>query len=181
MQPQVAELDNKIIKDYPFDEVVASMHCMKSKDMYEPSSYRGMTKEDAIKEYLEDSVRCLKLYKDFDTYGHIDYISRYMPYEDQQLYYADHAGLWDEVFKLLIAGDKAIEINTRRLDDPKAVETLLVLYKRFKFLGGKYVTLGSDAHYTEHVGRRLDVAAKMAKDAELQIVHFNKRRRIEDK
>ena len=181
MQPSCAAADNAMLQQYPFDEVVASMHCMQGRDMYEERTYLGEDKMAAVQDYLEDSIRCLQLYPDFDTYGHIDYISRYMPYEDKHLYYAEHPKLWDEVFKLLIAGDKALEINTRRLDDPQALPPLQVLYQRFKKLGGKYVTLGSDAHYTEHVGGRLGIAAKLAKDCQLQIVHFKARQRILDK
>lgn len=181
MQPGCAAADNAMLQQHPFDEVIASMHCMQGRDMYEERTYFGEKKVDAVRDYLEDSIRCLKLYPDFDTYGHIDYICRYMPYEDKHLYYADHPAMWDEVFKLLIAGDKAIEINTRRLDDPAALPPLKVLYQRFKALGGKYVTLGSDAHYTEHVGRRLDIAARLAKACGLQIVHFKERKRLIDK
>lgn len=62
--------------------------------------------------------------------------------------------LFDKLFLLLIEQNKPIEINTRRLDDAAAVAGLLPLYKRYRELGGKYCTLGSDAHYKEHVGRR---------------------------
>ena len=55
------------------------------------------------------------------------------------------------VFRLLIAEDKALEINTRRLGDDSVIPPLLKLYKRFRELGGRYATLGSDAHYKEHV------------------------------
>ena len=178
MQKHLAVIDDKTIKEYPFDEVIASMHCMQGRDMYEPTSYTGLTKHQAVTTYLEDSIACLGLYKDFDTYGHIDYISRYMPYEDQELHYLEHSKLWDQVFKLLIEENKAIEINTRRLDLPSAVESLTVLYKRFKDLGGRYVTLGSDAHYPEHVGRRLQEAVAIAYECNLQPVYFKKRERI---
>lgn len=49
------------------------------------------------------------------------------------------------------------------------------LYKRYHELGGKYCTLGSDAHYKEHVGRRLQEAA-LAAQAELTPVYFKARR-----
>ncbi|MDD4721585.1 MAG: histidinol-phosphatase HisJ family protein [Acidaminococcaceae bacterium] len=178
MQQHVALMDNQTIKAYPFDEVIASMHCMHGRDMYEPTSYEGLSKHEAVKKYLEDSVACLQLYKDFDTYGHIDYISRYMPYEDQNLHYSEHSQLWDQVFKLLINGDKAIEINTRRLDLDGAAENLIVLYKRFQELGGRYVTLGSDAHYSEHVGRRMQEALAIAQSCNLQPVYFKERKRM---
>ena len=181
MQPQVVVHDEAMIKGHPFDEVVASMHCMKGKDMYEPTSYRGLTKEQSIREHLEDSVLCLSLYHDFDTYGHLDYISRYMPYEDNTLYYEDFAELWDKVFSLLVAGDKALEINTRRLGNPQAIKPLQVFYNRFRELGGHYVTLGSDAHTVENIGNNFKCAQEIAKTAGLQIVHFKERQRIIDK
>ena len=101
---------------------------------------------------------------------------RYMPYDDKELVYAEAPELFDEVFKLLITMDKAIEINTRRLDSSDAVNSLLVLYKRFGELGGRYVTLGSDAHYKEHVGRRLDIAREIAEAAGLVPVYFEQRK-----
>lgn len=178
MQPAAAAEDNKIIKQYPFDEIVASMHCVQGKDIYEERAYDGLSKNEAVEELLRDTLTCLELYKDFDTLGHIDYISRYMPYEDQELYYADHAALWDQVFTKLAGADKALEINTRRLDKPQAVDSLRVLAGRFRELGGRYVTLGSDAHYTEHVGRRLEAAAALAAECDLTIVYFRERQRI---
>ena len=181
MQPQVVTKDEAMIKSHPFDEVVATMHCMKRKDIYEPTSYKGLTKEQAVRRYLEESVRCLNLYHDFDSYGHIDYISRYMPYEDPTLYYEDFPKLWDEVFRLVAAGDKALEINTRRLGDLHAIKPLQVLYNRFKELGGRYVTLGSDAHDVGHIAANFERAQEIAQTANLQIVHFKKRQRIIDK
>ena len=99
-----------------------------------------------------------------------------MPYADQELYYEEFPALWDELFKLLIDGGKVLEINTRRLDSQQAVQTLQVLYQRYHELGGKYISLGSDAHYKEHVGRRIAVAKKMADKASLVPVYFQDRK-----
>lgn len=181
MQPAAAAEDEQLVKKYPFDEVIASMHCFIGKDMYEPTSYKGMTKDVAVRTYLEDTIKCLDLYSDFDTLGHIDYICRYMPFADANLHYAEHPQLWDKVFGKLIALDKALEINTRRLGDKTVLPPLVELYQRYKDLGGKYVTLGSDAHYTEHIGRDLAVAEEIARRCGLQIVHFQQRKRIVDK
>ena len=180
MQPEAAAEDAKMIKAHPFDEVIGSIHCVLGRDIYEPTAYDGWSKDKAIRNYLEDTIKCLNLYTDFDTLGHIDYICRYMPYEDKNLYYKDYADMWDEVFKKLIAGNKAIEINSRRLMDKTVIPPLLVLYKRFKELGGKYMTLGSDAHYTEHIGRELQTAAQIARDSGLTIVHFKERNLVVD-
>jgi len=57
-----------------------------------------------------------------------------------------------------------------------ATAGLLPLYKRYRELGGKYCTLGSDAHYKEHVGRRLQEALALAAQAELTPVYFKARK-----
>lgn len=178
MQKHIAKKDAALIKTHPFDCVIASMHCMNGRDLYEPRCYKGLTKAEALQELLEDSIANLSLYEDFDIFGHIDYISRYMPYEDQELYYEEFPALWDQLFNLLIEGDKTIEINTRRLDSQKAVDTLKILYGRYKELGGRYISLGSDAHYKEHIGRRLAVAKKIADESGLIPVYFKNRQRI---
>lgn len=69
-----------------------------------------------------------------------------------------------------------MEINTRRLNDPLAVQALLKLYKRYALLGGKYTVLGSDAHYQEHVGRWLTEALALADAAGLEPVYFKERK-----
>ena len=69
-----------------------------------------------------------------------------------------------------------MEINTRRLDEAQACEALLAIYQRYKQLGGRYCTIGSDAHYSEHVGRRLDKALMLAQQSGLQPVYFKERK-----
>ena len=76
----------------------------------------------------------------------------------------------------MIAGKHPIEINTRRLDDEAAIKGLLPLYKRYHELGGRYCTLGSDAHYKEHVGRRLKEALAIAKECGLVPVYYKARK-----
>ena len=57
------------------------------------------------------------------------------------------------------------------------METLTELYMRYKELGGKYVTLGSDAHVTKAIGANFAAAEKMAADCGLKIVYYKRRQR----
>ena len=176
MQESTAAHDDSLGREYPFDFILGSMHCVNRRDLYETKTYDGKTKVEAVREFLTATLDNLRLHDNFDSFAHIDYMCRYMPYAERELVYAEAPELFDEVFKLLVAKDKAIEINTRRLDEPQAVKTLLVLYKRFRELGGRYATLGSDAHYTEHVGRRLGIAREIAEAADLVPVYFEQRK-----
>lgn len=178
MQRGTAKRDEQIAGSYNFDYVLASIHCMGKRDLYEPTCYTGYTRQEIIDEYLEDAIYCLKEHENYDAFAHIDYICRYWPYtgDERELRLKDNPTGFDELFGLLISKNKPIEINTRRLDDEKACAGLIPLYKRYKELGGKYVTIGSDAHYQEHVGRRMDAALKMARELGLIPVYFKARK-----
>ena len=174
MQTHTAAADKKIAQSHVFDYVLGSIHCIGRRDLYEPECYAGRTRQQIVEEFLGDSITCLEQDRDFDAFAHIDYICRYWPYTgaERELRLEDAPELFDKLFNLLIAKEKPIEINTRRLDDAAAVAGLLPLYKRYRQLGGKYCTLGSDAHYKEHVGRRLNEALSLAQACDLTPVYF---------
>ncbi|MCC8158645.1 MAG: histidinol-phosphatase HisJ family protein [Phascolarctobacterium sp.] len=176
MQKQTAAADEALAARYPFDYVLASMHCVNGRDLYEERCYAGQTKAEAVCEFLTDTLANLKLHDNFDAFAHIDYMCRYMPFADKELRLGEAPELFDEVFKLLIAKEKPLEINTRRLDDPGALAALLTLYRRYAQLGGKYAVIGSDAHYKEHVGRGLMEALTLADEAGLEPVYFKERK-----
>ena len=178
MQPHIAAENDAVAASQPFDVVLGAMHCIGRRDLYEPSCYEGRTRQEIIAEFLEEAAECVAKHKNFDSFAHVDYMCRYWPYkgEEAQLYYEDEPDLFDMLLKTLIANDKPMEINTRRLDDEEARRALLGIYKRYRELGGRYCTLGSDAHYKEHIGRRLDIALAMAKEAGLTPVYFKKRK-----
>ena len=173
--------EDKVPEGYPFDFVIGSIHMMNRLDLYEVTTYKGLSKEKTMRDFLRDSIRSAESHNNFDAFGHIDYICRYWPYADKEFHMEENQQEWDRLFTVLIEKNKPIEINTRRLDSEAAVKALLPLYKRYKELGGKYCTLGSDAHYTEHIGRRLGVAAAIAKEAELQPVYFKERKMMLDR
>lgn len=178
MQTHTAAADKSIAQSHDFDYVLGSIHCIGRRDLYEASCYAGRTRRQIVEEFLNDSITCLEQDRDFDAFAHIDYICRYWPYQgaERELRLADAPQLFDKLFNLLIAKNIPIEINTRRLDDAAAAKALVPLYKRYQELGGKYCTIGSDAHYTEHVGRRLQEALQLAKKCRLAPVYFKKRK-----
>ena len=67
---------------------------------------------------------------------------------------------------------KALEINTKRLGSKEAVEIIMPIYKRFYEVGGRLVTVGSDAHRVEEIGRGLDTGLEIAERSKLKVVYF---------
>ena len=178
MQTHTASEDKRVAQGHDFDFVLGSIHCIGKRDLYETTCYEGRTRQQIVEEFLQDSITCIEQDRDFDAFAHIDYICRYWPYEgaERELRLEDAPHLFDKLFQLLIDKNIPIEINTRRLDDAAAVAGLLPLYARYHALGGRYCTVGSDAHYAEHVGRRIAEALKIAEACQLTPVYFKKRK-----
>lgn len=169
--------ENKAIAEkYPFDYVMGSIHFLGNYDIYYPDYYAGKSKKEAYEGYLITMKDNIKDETFFDSLGHIDYICRYAPYEDREIYLKEYGELIDEVLKCLIDQNLAMEINTRRLGEVSARENLLDIYKRYKELGGQYVTIGSDSHNTRAVGFGLDLAVEIAERARLKPVYFRNRK-----
>ena len=80
MQTHTAEADKKIAQSHAFDYVLASIHCIGRRDLYEPTCYEGRTRQQIVEEFLHESITCLEQERDFDAFAHIDYICRYWPY-----------------------------------------------------------------------------------------------------
>ena len=176
MQLSVVKRNEKLVKSYPFDMVIGSIHAVNNYDLYFPEYHQNLnSKKEAYSLYLECMLANIKAFKNFDTLAHIDYICRKAPYEDSELYYSDFPEIIDEILLTLIKDNKAIEINTRRFNNYDAIKSLVQIYKRYKSLGGRYVTIGSDSHYAKIVGNHLDIALEIAKECELTPVYFKER------
>lgn len=154
MQKHISERLVNVIKDYPFDYIIGSTHLIRGMDPYFRQLYDENTiKQNALDEYFDTMYDNIASYDLFDSMGHIDYLKRYTPFEDNGIYYNDNKEKIDSILKHLIARNKAIEINTSGIEVyPFDFEIL----KRFKELGGKYVTLGSDAHKHTDLCRHFD-------------------------
>ena len=176
MQARLNDTNSKIVHSGSFDMVIGSIHVASGVDVYMSNFYRGRERVVAYGLYFADMLQCVSSYEDYDTLGHIDYICRYARYEDPELDIVEHGEVWQQICKELIARDKALEINTRRLDSKLAVRKLQPFYEMYAQLGGKYVTIGSDAHSDDLVGCRVAQGFEWAESMGLQPVYFKQRK-----
>lgn len=152
LQPHLASRHEEIISSYNFDFVIGSTHQVDKIDPYFPEYFEKFGIKGGVRRFFEVTAENIEAYKNFDSYGHLDYIIRYSD-EAKKLPYDEYSDIIDEILKLLIENDKSLEINTGAfkfgLTEPNpSIATI----KRYKELGGKLITLGSDAHKTEQIG-----------------------------
>ena len=176
MQENCLEENREIVKKYPFDYVIGSIHVAKGEDIYYPKFYDDRTKKEAFERYFSSMIDCVKQYNYIDSLGHIDYISRYATFEDKEIHYHEFTECINEVIKAVLNNDKVMEINTRRLANKEAYNNLTDIYKAYKQMGGKYVTIGSDAHHAEDIGNNFKEAIIICETCNLKPVYFRKRK-----
>ena len=163
------------IKRVPFDLVIGSIHLVDRLDIYYPEYYAGKDKKTAYRKYFAAMAEEAAV-GDFDVLAHIDYICRAAPYDDPEIDYAFFKEDIDKVLKIVVERGKVLELNTRRLNTRRGLKELVPIYTQYKKLGGKYVTIGSDAHKVEAVCNYFDLAINLTKELDLKIVTFCERR-----
>lgn len=159
----------------PFDFVLGSLHFCEELDLYYPDFFADRTKEEAWRIYLGDMARELRRHSWVDALGHIDYIARSAPYENPELDYGSFQTEIEDVLRACLETDTVLELNTRRLNTSRGLKELVPVYKRYHELGGRCVTLGSDAHREAAVGAHFSLAVEMVKELGLRPVTFAKR------
>ncbi|HWR38733.1 MAG TPA: histidinol phosphate phosphatase [Patescibacteria group bacterium] len=176
MRVDCREENRRLAARTDFDYVLGSVHVIDNMDLYDTGFYQERDKPSAYRHYLQAMLECVTTHDFIDSLGHIDYIARYARYDDPELRYSEHAEEIDAVLTALAQREKALEINTRRLDRPDAAVALLQICQRFRQLGGHHVTIGSDAHQPEAIGRGMDAAEEIAERSGLKVVWFRERK-----
>ena len=155
------------VKDCHIDFVIGSVHIVNGVDAYYPEYFQGRSREEAYLAYIEKDLECIRV-SDFSVVGHYDFCAKHSPYAERSMSYSLAPQIFDEIFRELISRGKAFEVNTSawRNDAPWGLDIL----RRYRELGGEYVTTGSDAHKPERVGNRLSEALDMIRAAGIPYV-----------
>lgn len=162
-----------------YDYILGSVHWTAGFDIgYDPESFFEERGIDAYCEHLMYIINMIEKNDFFDALGHIDYISRYSPFDEKNVLYGEYADIYDKLLMAIVERDKPLELSTRRMGEKSACKSLAEIYSRYHNLGGKYVTLGSDAHTASAVGCYFDTALEMIGEIGLQPVYFRERRMI---
>lgn len=148
------------------DFTLASVHNLKDmEDFY----YIDWTKVDIykiLKLYFAELAETAQ-FKYFDSLAHMTYPLRYIKEKTSKIpdlsVFCDDI---DNIFKILINNNKALEINVSGLfKDLKTTLPDETLVRRFRELGGKYITLGTDSHSVDFVGKGIKEGIEVAKSA----------------
>lgn len=143
----------KLFDSYELDFVILSCHQINNREFWNNDFQKGKTQDEYNREYYEEIYKVMCEYKDYSILGHLDMIQRYNetvhPFEKSE-------EIITKILRKAIEDGKGIEVNTSSfrygLKDLTPSRDILKLYYE---LGGKIITIGSDAHKAEDIGDRI--------------------------
>ncbi len=160
VQDPLAAADALSLTDYDF--VLGSLHNLKGEQDFYYLTYTEENVYPLLDRYYDELLEMAEQNL-FDCLSHADYPLRYIIGNSNiRVDLSRYQEKLDAVLETIIKNDKAIEINTsglrqvigRTLPDISTI-------RRFRELGGKYVTIGSDAHRWGDIGSGIETGLDM--------------------
>ena len=148
-----------------FDFVLGSVHLVEGEDIYMEPYWANKSYDEAVRRNLETTLECVRAHEDYDVLGHLTYIAKCAANPRHELIrYEDHKSIMDEIMRELVKREKGMEVNTSGIDRCGGPLPTMDYFRRFYELGGRIVTVGSDAHDTARAGQYThEMAAELKK------------------
>lgn len=176
------ETAEKILASQKFDIVIGSVHNLRNKqDFYYIEDFSEIDVNAELKEYFNEILTMLE-WGNFDILAHLTYPFRYLYSRNNIRVDAfEYKNQIDAILSLAAEKEISLEINAAGLRQPiNRLSPEFDVIKRFKELGGKFVSVGSDAHYAQHIAVGIKDAMMAAKEAGFDCVTlFQKRQPVE--
>ena len=163
-QDKFKEQIRRFLDDKPFDYIIGSAHyidgiLLENHDKYFP----GKEEEEAYLPYFDNVLKTVETGW-FDTLAHLDLCKRYGVRYYGPFGWARYEEQISEILCAVIERKMTLEINTSGLrqspGDTYPTRNIMELYYS---LGGRQITVGSDAHNEEDVGAGIEDALEMAR------------------
>ncbi len=167
-------LSDAIVSDKRLDFVIGSIHQVMPYDDFAFIDYAKKAVGPLLELYYENVYKLCKWNK-FDVLGHLTYPLRYIE-GDKGI--KVHEEIIRKSFKVLIENGKGIEINTSGLRQAYG-KTFPDIYwlKIFREMGGKIISVGSDAHRSADLGKGVKEGAELAAEAGFEYLCYFKERK----
>jgi len=159
---QAIEFAELALKHLKYDFVIGSLHNVAGKKDFYYLDYASENIPLLLDTYLTQLLE-MCVWGKFDSLAHLTYPLRYFSSKKEPYNLTPHKPLIDEILRTIIKKEIALEINSSGLRQ-KIGQALpsQELVARYAELGGRLITVGSDAHKAKDVGRGIPDVLKIA-------------------
>jgi len=163
-----------------YDVVLLSVHAIRGeKDSYF-WDFKKMSQEECdryLERYFDELLETAR-WDDYDVLTHLTYPVRYIEGRDgKKCDLSLYKARIDEILSTVARRDKALELNTSGLYGPSGQTCPDAgIIARFKELGGRFVTIGSDAHSAYHIGGGIEEGMEILHECGFDRFTFYRRR-----
>ncbi|MBO5383255.1 MAG: histidinol-phosphatase HisJ family protein [Ruminococcus sp.] len=160
------DLTRRMLDSYNYDFIIGSCHMVRGYDDFYFIDYNETDPIFLLNLYFEELLE-MSEWGGFDSLGHLTYPLRYIV-GDKGIHIdlTPYEKIIDEIFRTLIKNNKGIEINTSGLRQNIGLTLPDFKYvKRFYDLGGRILTIGSDAHCCKDLGKGIIDGIEIARKA----------------
>ncbi len=149
-----------------YDFVLCSLHNIRGEEDFYYLHPTEKQAQNLLTRYFDELLEMVR-WNGFDSLAHMTYPLRYITGRDGvEVDMSPHMPKIQEILATLAANDKALEINTSGMRSEGGFLMPTIEYlKLFRRLGGRYITLGSDAHVPEHISVGMADGIAAAKEA----------------
>lgn len=165
------EKTDYLLDKYRYDFVLGSIHNLEGMEDFYFLDYSQYDIDELLTRYFTDLIKLVEWGR-FDSLAHLTYPLRYIAAREKiNVDMSRYSKLTDEILSLLAKNKKSLEINTSGLFMEMQNTLPDISYiKRFRELGGEFVTIGSDSHYAEKVGQGIIQGMDTAKQAGFEYI-----------
>lgn len=159
------------LKKYPYDFILGSVHFFYNGMFPSEMAKKGLPAELIYDHYWEEVLKMV-LHGGFDCAAHLDFPKRYF---DKLIYDEEKIS---EIFSVMIDRGICLEINTSNIRRDKSQSEAMPdreLLSIYRSLGGRNVTIGSDAHFAQDLAADFEYARSLAETTGLDTVVFRQR------
>ncbi len=156
---------DEFIRTHEFDMVIGSLHTMPNDlDIYF-HDFAHLDCDAFLQAYFDELIK-MERHGGFDVLAHIDYPLRVMRHGDYVPSFDQYMDRVREVLRECISRGYALELNAAGLASwqKKVGPPQNILYE-YRRMGGERISIGSDSHTLDSVGRGVDRCAMNAAEA----------------
>ena len=144
------------------DFALLSMHQVDNKEFWNQEFQSGKTQKEYNLAYYQEILKVMRQFRHYSVLAHLDLIIRYD--KNGVFPFSEVRDIVAEILRTAIEDGKGIEVNTSSwhygLSDTQPSREILQLYRD---LGGRIITIGSDAHTTRYLGDHIKDAQEILK------------------